>query len=541
MRIAARLTNACLLAVGVLLISVEGGVADDSGIENEWDEIGRLSARIDAHIEDHYERNNITPAARSDDAEFFRRVSLDLSGKIPHASEAIDFLENTDPDKRRKAVDRLLESPGYVTHFTTFWRNAMLPEVNADYQIRFLVPGFEAWLRQQLTENRPYDELVQEILTTELETPRGEPDNRLERFGEASPLAFYQAKQIAPENLAAASSRIFLGIRIECAQCHDHPFDDWKRDEFWQFAAFFAGIERDRNRGIYGEVRELFDRREINVPDTERVVQAGYLDGTQPQWQFRIGPRETLANWITASENPYFARATVNRLWGHFFGVGLVDPLDDFSAANPPSHPDLLDLLAREFTAHDFDLKFLIRAVTASDAYQLSSEKSDDSQDDPRLFARMAVRGLTPEQVFDSVAQAIGYHEPYRANRSRSIDRGGPRGEFLEAFGNDADFLTERQTTILQALMMMNGGFVTRGTDPSDSRTLAAIVEFPRLSTDERIERMYFAVLSRPPRAEELQRLVRYVEEGGANNDPRQAYSDIFWALLNSSEFLFNH
>ena len=396
-----------LLGCGLLfdLSSVEAVRAAEPDDSTDAD-VRRVADMIDELVADAWKKNNVTPAPLSSDSEFLRRVYLDVTGKIPSLADAMDFLESATPNKRREVVDRLLEGPGYITHFTTYWRNVMIPEVKADFQVRSLVPSFDAWLRRKLTDNTQYDQLVKEILTTSLESARNRR-NQNERLGETSPLAFYQAKQIAPENLAAGTSRIFLGIRIECAQCHDHPFDSWNREQFWSFAAFFGGIERTGNRGIFGTIRELFDRRELNVPGTDTVVQASYLDGTEPQWRFRVGPRQTLAEWITSPKNPYFARTAANRLWGYFFGRGIVDPVDDFTATNPPSHPKLLDYLAKEFAAHNFDLKFLIRAITASRTYQLTSLKTHSSQTEPRLFSRMAVRGLTSEQIFDSVAQAI--------------------------------------------------------------------------------------------------------------------------------------
>ena len=535
------LFGVALLGCGLLfgLSSVE--VIRAAEADNSTDaDVRKVADRIDGFVADVWKKNKVTPAPLSSDSEFLRRVYLDVAGKIPPASLAIDFPEISDANKRRQAVDELLESPGYITHFATFWRNVMMPEVNADFQVRFLVPSFDSWLRKQLKENTHYDKLVKEILTTPLESARKQR-NPYERLGETSPLAFYQAKQIAPENLAAGTSRIFLGIRIECAQCHDHPFDSWKREQFWSFAAFFGGIERTGNRGIFSTVRELFDRRELNVPDTDQVVQASYLDGTEPQWRFRVGPRKTLAEWITSPKNPYFARTAVNRLWGHFFGRGIVDAVDDFTATNPPSHPKLLDYLANEFAAHNFDFKFLIRAITASRTYQLTSLKTHDSQTEPRLFSRMAVKGLTPEQIFDSVAQATGFYTPFQSRNPFAFGGNDPRSEFLETFANNTDARTEWQTTILQALSMMNGQFVANATSLERSQTLAAVADFPGDSTTERITNLYYLALSRTPKPKELQRLVKYVDGGGTKKDSKQALTDVFWALLNSTEFMFNH
>jgi hypothetical protein len=527
--------------------------------ERTDDDVTRVAREIDRHIQARWQQAGATPSEPADDGTFLRRVSLHIGGCIPPVSTTRRFLEDSSPDKRRRMVDELLDGSGYVVSFTRYWRRAMLPETESDLQTRFLVPGFEAWLREKLADNTPYDALVREIINTPLESQ--DVRNFYTRMQGATPLAFYQAKQIAPENLAAATSRTFLGVRIECAQCHDHPFDKWKQDHFWSYAAFFAGIIRERQGDFIGRVREIGDRREINIPDTDRVVQAAYLDGSEPQWRFKVGPRETLAAWITSRENQLFARATANRLWGHFFGVGIVDPIDDFTEANPPSHPELLDLLAGELVAHDYDLKFLIRAITASQTYQLSSRKTHDSQADPRLFARMSVQGLAPELLYESLAQATGTYQPFQPQNA-CIFGNTPQGEFADTFADEGTSKTERETTILQALALMNGAEVTQataleasGSSPQvayvpagmpapvsgGARTLGAVVAAPFLDTPARIEALYLAALCRPPRADERERLTAYVTSGGPKQDSTQALGDIFWALLNSSEFLMNH
>lgn len=524
------------LAAAILL-----GLASLSGSAEEprRDDVQTLADRIDQHVRRRWEAAGVTPSPLSDDAEYLRRASLHISGRIPTVAEARAFLDDPSPEKRRRLVDELLDGPGYVTHFAHVWRRALLPEAGSDFQIRFLIPSFESWLRDTLAADTPYDQWVRELLTV---PPASRSGTAGRRAGSSSPVAFFQAKQNKPENLAAATSRMFLGVRIECAQCHDHPFDAWKRDQFWSFAAFFAGIERPaESSGIGAAVRELFDRRELAIPDTDRVVQAAYLDGTEPQWKFKVGPRETLADWVTAAENRDFARMAVNRLWGHFFGVGLVDPLDDFSDRNPPSHPELLDELAVAFAAHNFDVKFLIRAITASRAYQLSSRRTHDSQDDPRHFARMTLQALTPEELYHSLSIAVGLYEPFNPQADFRFGGNDPRTELLELFANDSQPPTERQTTILQALSLMNGQLIANATNLRQSTTLAAVTDFPLMSDTERLETLYLATITRLPRSEERERLLRYIESGGPAKDPKQALGDVFWALLNSSEFLLNH
>jgi hypothetical protein len=438
-------------------------------------------------------------------------------------------------------VEEILEGPGYVVNFTSYWRRVMLPETDSDLQTRFLIPGFESWLRDRLTENTPYDQIAKQIINVQLTQNANTQRNYIQTLSNSSPLAFYQAKQVAPENLAASTSRIFLGIRIECAQCHDHPFDSWKRDQFWSFAAFFGGIVREGQPNVFGQVRELADRREISIPDSDQVVQAGYLDGSEPQWRFRVGARKTLADWVASKDNPYFAQAAANRVWGHFFGRGIVDPVDDFSEANPPSHPELLDYLAQEFTAHEFDLKFLIRAITASKTYRLSSRRSHESQDDPQSFARMNVQGLTPNQLYDSLAQATGTRQFFQGTNPFIFGNQNEEGMFQETFDDSGTTQTNRETTILQALALMNGQLTAVATDIQESRTLAAVVGSPFLGTEGKIEALYLAALTREPTEAERKRLKAYVESGGPAKNSDLALADVFWALLNSSEFMLNH
>lgn len=502
-----------------------------------------LAARIDRHLQSRWNSDAIKPAAAADDGEFLRRVSLHISGTIPTVSESRKFLRDNSADKRDVLVTELLETPQYLTNFSNFWRQVMMPEGNTDLQARAQLPGFEAWLRQHLSKNSRYDTIVRELLTVPLDTGRAMA-SPVDGMGAATPLGFFQSKQVKPENLAAATSRMFLGLRIECAQCHDHPQDVWKRQQFWEYAAFFAGIERvDRNEEFVGRVKEIFDRRELKIPDLDgdRVVQATFLDGSSPQWRTRVSSRRELADWITSKKNPFFARTTVNRVWAHFFGVGFVNPVDDFSGTNKPSHPELLDDIAADFAEHNFNLKYLIRAITLTRAYQLSSRRSDPSQDQPQQFARMTVQGLTGEQLFDSLATAVGFFEPARQQNAFVFGQAGPRSDFLELFAPDNNAITERQTSILQALALMNGEFTSNATSLERSSTLAAIADFPLMKDSERIETMYLATLARKPRAEELERLTKYVDAGGPSKNSRAALADIFWALLNSSEFLFNH
>ncbi len=511
-----------------------------------------VAARIDALITERWAADNITPAAISDDAEFCRRVHLDLCGRIPPASEVRDFLADTAPDKRAQLVDKLLDSPTYIVNYTNVWRAIMLPEASSDETIRFLLPGFEAWLRSRLAENRNLAQIAEELLTLPLGT---EAMENFQQPSAPSPLAFYRAKQGKPEEIAGASARMFLGVRIECAQCHNHPFDKWKREEFWSYAAFFKDTATmqapttDIEKAVEAVTgaKSADDQRSIKIPDTDIVVQTRFLGGAEPDWSTITESRANLAQWVISKDNPYFAKAAVNRVWAHHFGVGIVDPVDDFGSNNPPSHPEVLDLLAKEFLAHDYDFKFLIRTITATRAYQLTSVRLHESQDNQRQFARMPVRGLTAEQIFDSLAQATGYLQPFDPEQTLNFNQDQARQEFLETFETDTGI--ERQSTILQALSLMNGSFASDATSVQDllrsrndkNGTLIAIAEAPFFTPEQRVEALFLATLSRFPTNTEKSRFLTYLKDHEATDVPSRPLADLFWTLLNTTEFLSNH
>jgi hypothetical protein len=495
-----------------------------------------LADRIDRHLAARWQAVGARPAPPADDAEFLRRAYLDLTGRIPTPRDVHDFLADRSPDKRRRLIDELLDSPRHARHFAAVWRALLLPEASASREARFFQAGFEAWLYQRLRARVGYDELVRELLTTPVAADGRPPQAVFRQPDRPNPLAFFAVKEARPENLAATTTRLFLGIRIECAQCHNHPFARWTREQFWNQAAFFAGIER-QGEGLFAPLTEAVERRELTPPNQARAIQAVFLDRSKPVWKPGASPRVPLAEWVTAAENPYFARAAVNRLWGHFFGVGLVEPVDDFNNENAPSHPELLDDLARSFVAARFDLGYLTRALCLSQAYQRTSARTDASQDDPRLFARMGVKGLSAEQLFDSLALAVGYRD--RDLGALTEAPGSPRNQFLTLFAPQGP-PSEPQTSILQALTLMNGKFVAAATRLETSATLTAVVGTPGMDTAGRVEALYLAALGRKPTQQEQQRLTGYVRKKG-NDEEARRLADVFWMLLNSAEFRLNH
>ena len=494
-----------------------------------------LALKIDRMLASKWAEAKVTPVGPADDAEYLRRVCLDLVGKIPNASEARDFLDDRSPDKRLQLVERLLDSPAYTARATELWRQLFLPEADTEGQARFAAPAFEAWLRKKVVEDVGYDKMVREILTARLGARTANP---LGTKTEASPAAFYIAKEGKPENLAAGTSRVFLGVRLECAQCHNHPFAKWKREEFWGLAAFFAGVSKQGPDDGFGAIREVANRRELAIPGTEKIVKAAFLDGPPPTWKAKAEPREVLADWVTSSRNPFFAKAAVNRVWARFFGTGLVDPVDDMGGDNVPSHPELLDELASQFVAHDYDLKFLIRAITATKAYSLTSALDRPEPTPPYLFSAMPVRGLSASQLFSCLAQSTGFRDGPDAY---AMNVGDARSRFLDLFANRDEKPTEAQTSILQALTLMNGQLVSGATSLESGDTLAAVAEAPYLDTAGRIEELYLAALTRRPRPDELSLLVGYIEKAATPQARTGALADVFWAILNGPEFKHNH
>ena len=479
------------------------------------DDVEALAAKIDRHIVAAWGKD-VKPAARASDAEFFRRLHLDLAGRIPSITEVRDFLDDDRPDKRRLWVERILKADAddssykeaFVTHFANLWRDWLLAQTNQANS--FQQPALTTWLRQRIKDNVGYDRMVRELLTN----PNGS-------VGSAT--VYYQANENKPENLAGSTARLFLGVKLECAQCHDHPFDKWTRTQFWEYAGFFTDLGQQPRPGD-----KPLTRGEIKIPSQNKVVQARFLDGKVPEWKNEAGTRPTLADWMTAADNPYFARAIVSRFWGYFFGVGLVDQPDGCDTQPPAAHKELRDEMAQQLVAHKYDLKFLIRVITASEAYQRTSAVSHPSHKSTNLFARMPLRGLSPEQLFDSLSEATEYRENTQA-----------RGQFLARFVGQTEKI-DYQTSILQSLYLMNNEFIAERTSLEKNRTLATLAE-QRTSTARKIESLYLVVLSRKPRTEEADRFIKYVDKGGPSGDPKKALADVFWVLLNSPEFLLNH
>jgi hypothetical protein len=478
-----------------------------------------LAAQIDQLIDERLAKEKVPPAPPADDAAFLRRLSLDLNGRIPSYAQLADFLDDTRKERRRLWIDELMDGPDnaplYVRHFTHFWRRQLLAQTTR--QSDTVVAPLESWLRRQIEANTPYDRLARGLLT------------------DPQAVGFFVVNENRAEVLASRTSRLLMGVKLECARCHDdRGGGNWKRTQFWELAAFFAGLQQERADFLVAEPRrQQPGPARIRVGETSTWVETRFPDGSQPDWKRTVTPRQALAEWITGRDNPWFARALVNRLWQYFFGVGLIDPVEGLGVVdNPPSHPELLDELVRQFVAHDFDLKYLIRAIALSQTYQRSSKLTHPRQAEPRLFARAATRGLTSEQFYDSLVLAAGY-SPEPTGGAGSL-----RTAFLNPFDDPDSQPADFQSSVQQALMVMNGPFVREVTSSSRSTTVATVIDGKRpRPLAKRIEDLFLVTLSRSPRPQEMTRLLDYAAGG---ND-KQALRDIFWSLLNSTEFILNH
>ena len=505
-----------------------------------------VARRIDARLAESFKAGKIIPAPRAGNAEFLRRLTLDLWGRIPTESEVREFLSSSGSgDVRagngREQIGRMLNDPQHARHFAHIWRAALLPEAETDRQIRYFQPGLEAWLEQRRREKTGFDAIVRELLTVPLPRPNDPPQFVLRDLHRPNPVAFIAGKEADPAKIASSSLRLFLGLRLECAQCHNHPFDHWTRKQFWNQAAFFAGIERlGKKPGAFTPLVETPQKRTISAMTYADAVPALFLDEAPLKFAEGQSPRVPFAAWLTSPQNPYFAKAIVNRVWAQLLGKGIVDPVDDFRDSNAPTHPELLKDLADAFTASGFDLGFLYRAVCLSEAYQRTSRQSHSSQLHPEDFARGAVKPLSSEQFFDSLAQAIEY---VPASPPDHNDSDPVRRQVMEIFQAGAE--GDPETSVVQALTLMNGELIQKAATPAlGSRLKRMLVKSPdAIDWQRQVETLYLATLSRLPTSAELQTIGELPTPPGTSRETawERRLGDVFWMLLNSAEFRWNH
>ncbi len=497
---------------------------------------------IDRHIFAKLARLEIEPSPICSDATFLRRVSFDLTGRLPDGNEVRAFLADTQPDKRDRLVDQLLDSPAFADWWAMKWSDRL--GNNQRFTGKFGAMKYHAWIRAAMAENVPEDVFVRAILTA------GGPNY------ENPPASFWRRMRVGgigtevdAELAAEEVSQLFLGIRIQCARCHNHPGERWTQDDFHGLAAFFKRLKF--KQGEYfnhsydkEDVVYLLDKGDIQHPRTGAVVPPTLLDAGPAT----IGPDEdrriAFANWLTAPDNRWFARNSVNRLWYHVFGRGLIDPVDDVRDTNPPSHPELLDELAREFVASGFDRKHILRLIAKSSTYQLDFRPTATNVDDQRYFSHAQIRLRPAEALLDAISQATEVAESFPESplgvSAVSLPDGEFKHPFLEAFGRPARSLAcecerEATTNFQQALQLVAGQTVAKKVRSDNGR--AARLAASAMTPAEVIDDLYLATLTRPADSAERELLLTVLNQSG--NDRRAVIEDVLWTLINHREFLF--
>jgi hypothetical protein len=515
--------------------------------------------RIDQEIQKKLDEAKLKPSPRTDDAEFLRRVYLDITGKIPSAEKAAAFLDSREPTKRTLLIDDLLASSDYGRNFAIQWRTML---VKRDEANRTLNPkAFQDWLTMQFNENKGWHKIVQEILTAEGETDK-------------NPAGFFflanrDMTRLDPAKITGATFTMFLGVQMQCAECHNHPFvREWKQSDFWGMAAFFGKV-RDtatparanqppataniaetaatgntgrRPGGGFGG-RPTLTGATIAIPSatdpgkTVGSAKAKFFEGAEPKLSDKPPYRPAVAEWVTAAENKYFSKAMANRMWAHLLGRGIVNPIEDMNNDNEPSHPELLQALATEFAASSFDLKHLIRCVCNSETYQRSSAPIAENKDDVEHFSHQTVKVMSAEALYDSLTAAMG-SEPSAGGAGGGRPGAGGRGfggggreQFVRFFDTreEGDGASDSGHGIPQFLRLMNSAQLNRTT------ALVNRLVKEDMSREKAIETMYLTTLSRRPTPTEVEKLSAYLAKQG---DPKKGYDGVMWILLNSAEFM---
>jgi hypothetical protein len=481
---------------------------------------------------------SIPPSDLCTDQEFVRRASLDLCGTLPTADEVRSFLADGRPDKRARLIEALLERPEYADFWTLKWSDVFRSSRKA-IQVKG-VYVFQHWLREHFERNTPFDVVVRELITADGSTFSNPPAN------------FYRIAR-DPQNLAETTAQLFFGIRMQCAKCHNHPFERWTQDDYYSMAAFFARVRQKKddvepgpNAQTPGAEVIYSDRGgEVTQPRTGRVMPPKFMGGavaTVPSGKDR---REVLAAWLTAGDNPFFAKSVANRIWFHLNGKGIVDPVDDFRDSNPAANDELLDALARDFAANHFDVKHLIRVIMNSRTYQLSAQGNEFNKDDSKYFSHAITKLLGAEQLLDALCTVTEIPEKFpgmpAGTRALQLPDGDGNHPFLKTFGQPARELAcecerEGDSNLAQALQLINGPTVNEKLRNPDNRVGRLLKT--KATESEILTELYLSTLSRPPTEADIKVALAHVDKA---KDKRKAWEDVHWALLNAKEFLFRH
>ncbi|MGI9471488.1 MAG: DUF1549 and DUF1553 domain-containing protein [Rubripirellula sp.] len=488
---------------------------------------------VDRFVFAKLESLGITPSPRCDDATFLRRITLDLTGRLPNQAEAEAFLNDSAADKRAGYIDRLLGSDDHADYFAGKW-NTILRNRRDGGALRFSNVAFHQWIRDSIADNKPYDQFVREIITAS------------GSVASHPPVAWYQQVSDTNQRIEDAA-QLFLGQRIQCARCHHHPYEKWSQADYAQLSAFFTTVSK-KSGGDPGEPR-FFARRggaSAKHPKTGQALKPAGLDADELAISAQEDPRHHFADWMTDPENPFFARALVNRYWKHFLGRGMVEPEDDLRITNPPSNPELLDGLASAFKQSGYDLQALIRLIVGSRAYQADSEAIAENLGDRRSYSRFYPKRLQAEVLLDAIDHLT--LSPTRFSgmppgvRAVALPDTGFSSYFLTVFGRPESTTAcecerSQEANLSQSLHLLNSEEIQGKLSNENGRAAALAVDDAR-SDEEKIRELYLIAFTREPSDGEMKATVTYVAN---KQNRREAYEDVLWSLINSKEFLFNH
>lgn len=488
---------------------------------------------IDQHVFAKLQALGLPPSPACDDATFVRRATLDIAGRIPTAEEARAFLSDSEPSKRERLVDRLLDSTDYADWFAAKW-SAVLRNKRRTPEHRRGTLAFHRWISQSLYDNLPYDQFVRQIIAATGDVATHPP------------VAWYREVKDATQQVEDVS-QLFLGVRLQCARCHHHPFERWSQTDYFRMAAFFSRVDRKLGRpreDVYYHSPGVADARH---PRGGQALKPAGLGGPVLELDADDDPRQRLVDWMAEPGNPFFSKALVNRYWKHFLGRGIVEPEDDFRATNPATNDPLLEALAAEFVASGFDLKQLIRRICTSQAYQLSSEPNPHNGADQQAYARHYPQRLAAEPLLDAIDQVTGAVSDFagvpRGTRASALPDPAVESYFLTVFGKpQADTACEcertQEASLAQSLHLLNSPEV-QAKLASDTGRAARLAADASQTTEQKLTELYLLALSRPPTPQESAAVAAYLAERA--DAPRQAWEDVVWALINTKEFLFNH
>lgn len=495
-----------------------------------------VSNEIDKLVYARLQKLGIMPSARCSDEEFLRRASLDVIGVLPPPEMAKRFLASHDPKKREQLIDELLNHSNYADHWAIKWGDLIRPNPSRVGVKPVLL--IDRWLRDSFRTNKPYDQMVRELLTASGSTH------------ENGPVAMWRDKR-EPVDASGFISQIFLGVRMDCAKCHHHPSEKWTQEDYYQFAAFFAQMKR-KGQGISapisGEPEFMWygGKGEITHPITDVVMVPKPPDGPVMAYVAGQDPRAALADWMRSSSNPFFAKAIVNRLWAEFFGHGIVEPVDDMRVSNPPTNEPLLNWIAQDFATSGYDLKHLMRTMLRSEVYQLSSKPNESNLADAKNFSHALKRRLSAEVLADAVNDLVQSVDEFSGlpSGSRAVQTWNHKleSDFLDAFGRpnasqECPCERDKKSSVVQALHLMNS--LSLQDKIASDKGRAHTLEKTGKSEPQIVREVYLAAYNRTPSDTEMQKALRYFSTPGITRPA--AVEDLMWSLINSAEFVFNH